>query len=162
MHGGEASLGAAPADRGGARPLVAHVLYRFDTGGLENGLVNLVNTLPADRFRHAIVALDRVEPSFAARVQRPDVEFIALHKPPGPTVAQFPRLWRLFRRLRPAIVHTRNLGALDCQLPAFAAGAGQAGLPIQCAHSSAPAPASLSQMSRTPRLLRPPHRRPCR
>ena len=122
MHGGEANLGAAPADRVGTRPLVAHVLYRFDTGGLENGLVNLVNTLPADRFRHAIVALDRVEPSFAARVQRPDVEFIELHKPPGPTVAQFPRLWRLFRRLRPAIVHTRNLGALDCQLPAFAAG----------------------------------------
>ena len=122
MQGGEANLGAAPAARGGARPLVAHVLYRFDTGGLENGLVNLVNTLPAERFRHAIVALDRVEPSFAARVQRPDVEFIALHKPPGPTVAQFPRLWRLFRRLRPAIVHTRNLGALDCQLPAFAAG----------------------------------------
>ena len=122
MHGGEANLGAAPADRVGTRPLVAHVLYRFDTGGLENGLVNLVNTLPADRFRHAIVALDRVQPSFAARVQRPDVEFIELHKPPGPTVAQFPRLWRLFRRLRPAIVHTRNLGALDCQLPAFAAG----------------------------------------
>jgi sugar transferase (PEP-CTERM/EpsH1 system associated) len=101
---------------------VAHVLYRFDTGGLENGLVNLVNALPAERFRHAIVALDRVEPGFAARVKRADVEFVALHKAPGPTLAEFPRLWRLFRRLRPAIVHTRNLGALDCQLPAFAAG----------------------------------------
>ncbi len=122
MHGGEADLGAAPADRVGTRPLVAHVLYRFDTGGLENGLVNLVTTLPADRFRYAMVALDRVEPSFAARVQRPDVEFIELHKPPGPTVAQFPRLWRLFRRLRPPIVHTRNLAALDCQVPAWAAG----------------------------------------
>lgn len=122
MHGREASAGAAPADRGVALPLVAHVLYRFDTGGLENGLVNLVNALPAERFRHAIVALDRVEPVFASRVRRPDVEFIALHKPPGTTVAQFPRLWRLFRRLRPAIVHTRNLGALDCQLPAWAAG----------------------------------------
>jgi len=122
MNGGEARPGAAPADRGVARPLVAHVLYRFDTGGLENGLVNLVNALPARRFRHAIIALDRVEPAFAARVTQPGVEFVALHKRPGPTMAEFPRLWRLFRRLRPDIVHTRNLGALDCQLPAFAAG----------------------------------------
>ena len=84
--------------------------------------MNLINALPADRFRHAVIALDRVEPAFAARVQRSDVEFIALHKPPGPTVKQFPRLFKLFRRLRPDIVHTRNLGALDCQLPAWAAG----------------------------------------
>jgi sugar transferase (PEP-CTERM/EpsH1 system associated) len=104
------------------RPLVAHVLYRFDTGGLENGLVNLLNALPVERFRHAVIALDRVEPAFAARVRRADVEFIALHKPPGPTARQFPQLFRLFRRLRPDIVHTRNLGALDCQLPAWAAG----------------------------------------
>ena len=34
------------------RPLVAHVLHRFDTGGLENGVVNLINRLPAERFRH--------------------------------------------------------------------------------------------------------------
>jgi len=105
-----------------ASMLIAHVLYRFDTGGLENGLVNLINALPAERFRHAVIALDRIEPAFAARVQRSDVEFIALHKPPGPTLKQFPRLFKLFRQLRPDIVHTRNLGALDCQLPAWAAG----------------------------------------
>jgi len=108
--------------RSTTRPLVAHVLYRFDTGGLENGLVNLLNALPAERFRHVVIALDRVEPAFAARVKRSDVEFIALHKPPGTTAKQFPRLFTLFRRLRPDIVHTRNLGALDCQLPAWAAG----------------------------------------
>ena len=31
------------------RPLVAHILHRFDIGGLENGVVNLVNRLPARR-----------------------------------------------------------------------------------------------------------------
>jgi len=30
------------------RPLVVHVMYRFDTGGLENGIVNLINHMPAD------------------------------------------------------------------------------------------------------------------
>ena len=35
------------------RLLVAHVVYRFDVGGLENGVVNLLNRLPSERFRHA-------------------------------------------------------------------------------------------------------------
>jgi sugar transferase (PEP-CTERM/EpsH1 system associated) len=109
----------APADR---RPLVVHLLFRFDTGGLENGVVNLLNHLPEGEFRHAVVALDSVVPAFAARVHRPDVEMIALHKPPGQTVWLYPRLYQLFRRLRPAIVHTRNLAALECQPAAWAAG----------------------------------------
>lgn len=104
------------------RPLVAHILHRFDTGGLENGVVNLINRLPAERFSHAVVALDRVVPEFARRVTRDDVQFISLHKPPGSTAKFFPRLYRLFRSLRPHIVHSRNLAGLDCQLPAWAAG----------------------------------------
>ena len=28
------------------RPLIAHVVFRFDYGGLENGIVNVVNGLP--------------------------------------------------------------------------------------------------------------------
>ena len=34
-----------------SRALVVHVLYRFAVGGLENGVVNLVNRLPAERWR---------------------------------------------------------------------------------------------------------------
>lgn len=104
-----------------ARPLVAHVVYRFDTGGLENGLVNLINHMPGDAYRHAVIALTEVT-DFRRRVQREDVQFIALHKPPGHAISLYPRLYRLFRALRPAIVHTRNLAALECVLPAWAAG----------------------------------------
>ncbi len=103
------------------RPLVAHVMYRFDTGGLENGIVNLINHMPPERYRHAVIALTEVT-DFRRRIQRDDVEFIALNKPPGQTLWQFPKLYRLFRRLRPAIVHSRNLAALEVQLPAWAAG----------------------------------------
>jgi sugar transferase (PEP-CTERM/EpsH1 system associated) len=103
------------------RPLVAHVVFRFDTGGLENGLVNLINHMPADRYRHAVIALTQVT-DFRERVKRPDVEFIALDKPPGHAVKLYPRLVSLFRRLRPDVVHTRNLAALECALPAWWAG----------------------------------------
>jgi len=103
------------------RPLVAHVLHRFDTGGLENGVVNLINRLPRDRFRHAVIALTEIT-EFSRRIQRDDVRLIALNKPPGQGVWMFPRVRNLLRDLQPAIVHTRNLGALEMALPAAWAG----------------------------------------
>jgi sugar transferase (PEP-CTERM/EpsH1 system associated) len=105
-----------------ARPLVLHVVYRFDIGGLENGIVNLIEHMPKASYRHAVLALTEVSPDFRKRVRRDDVQFLALHKPPGQGFWLYPRLFRLFRQLRPAVVHSRNLAALETQLPAWAAG----------------------------------------
>ena len=38
-------------------PLIAHVIFRLGTGRLENGLVNLINTIPNDKYRHAIICM---------------------------------------------------------------------------------------------------------
>ena len=103
-------------------PLIVHVVYRFDVGGLENGVVNLINRLPAQSWRHAVVSLTDVDPAFAARISRSNVRFIALHKAPGHAVRLYPRLVALLRELKPAIVHTRNLAALEATLPAWIAG----------------------------------------
>src|SRR5258708_37348075 len=108
---------------GGARggPLVAHVIFRLDVGGLENGLINLINRIPAERFRHAIVTLTDYS-AFRQRIQRADVPVFALNKPPGNSPVTLVRLWRLLSRLRPDIVHTRNLAALEGTVPAALAG----------------------------------------
>lgn len=103
------------------RPLVVHVMHRFDVGGLENGIVNLINRLAPERFRHAVVALTEVT-DFRRRVERDDVQFIAMHKPPGQGLWLMPKMRQVFRDLRPAIVHTRNLAALEMALPAALAG----------------------------------------
>lgn len=103
------------------RPLVVHVMHRFDTGGLENGIVNLINHMRPEAYRHAVLALTEVT-DFRQRIHRTDVEFISLRKPPGHGVWQYPRLFKLFRQLRPQIVHSRNLAALEAQAPAWAAG----------------------------------------
>ena len=107
------------ADR---RPLVLHLVYRFDTGGLENGVVNLINHMPANQFRHAVVALTEVVPAFARRIQRPDVILQALHKPPGQGFQVYRPLISLLRAWRPAVLHSRNLAALECQPAAALAG----------------------------------------
>lgn len=108
---------AAVPDRAGGVPLIAHIIYRLDTGGLENGVVNLINALPAERFRHAIICLTGYT-EFRRRIRRSDVSVYALDKPPGNSPLTHFKLWRLLTKLRPDIVHTRNLAALEGSLPA--------------------------------------------
>jgi sugar transferase (PEP-CTERM/EpsH1 system associated) len=102
-------------------PLVVHVVYRFDHGGLENGIVNLANHMPAERYRHAIVCLAGFNEGFCRRLARPEVPVVSIDKRPGKDPASYLRMWRVLRRLRPDIVHTRNFGTLDMQAVAIAA-----------------------------------------
>lgn len=104
-----------------SRPLIAHIIHKLDYGGLENGVVNLINRMPHSEWRHCIICMtDYTE--FSKRIQRPDVELIALHKPEGKAWSTYLQLWRVLPQLRPDIVHTRNLAALEGQVPAFFAG----------------------------------------
>jgi len=100
-----------------ARPRVVHVIHRLGTGGMENGLVNLINRTPEDRFTHAIVCLTDAE-QFKHRITRPDVPIVQLGHPGGHSFRLYGRLWHALRRLRPSVVHTRNLAALEGQIPA--------------------------------------------
>ena len=102
-------------------PLIVHIVHHFDTGGMENGMVNLFNALPAARFRHAVICLTDFS-NFRERIQAQHVDFYGLHKSPGHSFSWVPRLWKLLRRLRPDLVHTRNLSALEAQFIARAAG----------------------------------------
>jgi sugar transferase (PEP-CTERM/EpsH1 system associated) len=111
-----------PAGRAGdRRPLIAHIVFRFDYGGLENGLVNVVNGLPQESFRHVIIALSEAS-DFCNRIRRPDVGIYALAKQPGQDPGCYVRLYGLLRQLRPAVAHTRNLGTLEGALVARLAG----------------------------------------
>ncbi len=98
-----------------------HVIFRLAVGGLENGVVNLINHMPADAYRHAVVSLTDVT-DFSQRIRALDVPIVALNKAPGHGFWLYPRLYRLFRQFRPAVVHTRNLAALEAVVPAWAAG----------------------------------------
>jgi sugar transferase (PEP-CTERM/EpsH1 system associated) len=112
---------AMSAGGGQGVPLIAHVIHRLDVGGLENGLVNLINRIPAERYRHAIICLTDFT-AFRQRLERGDVPVFALNKPPGNSPVLHFKLWRLLKQLRPDVVHTRNFGALEAMLPAALAG----------------------------------------
>ncbi len=102
-------------------PLIAHIIYRLSVGGLENGLVNLINHMPPEHYRHAIICLTD-STDFRDRIRRDDVPVISLHKRPGQDLGVHRRLWRLLRTLRPALVHTRNFSSLEYAVTAAFSG----------------------------------------
>ena len=100
--------------------LIVHIVFRFDYGGLENGVVNIINGLSDAPFRHVVIALTEAT-DFADRLQG-EVAVYSIGKRPGKDFGAYIRLYRLLRQLRPDIVHTRNIGTLDCAFVAFLAG----------------------------------------
>ncbi|MBI1745193.1 MAG: glycosyltransferase [Acidobacteria bacterium] len=91
---------------------IIHVLDHFGVGGLQNGVVNIINGLDAEVFDHSICAINRLGES-QQRIQCASVKYYDMHKAPGHDPWMALRLARLIRRERPHIVHTRNWGAMD-------------------------------------------------
>ncbi|MEM8984013.1 MAG: TIGR03088 family PEP-CTERM/XrtA system glycosyltransferase [Pseudomonadota bacterium] len=100
-------------------PLIAHVVFRFDYGGLENGVANIANALHGSEQRHVVIALTEAT-AFKSRL-KPEIEVFELQKRPGRDWGAYRRLYRLLRRLRPQILHTRNVGTMDCAFVGFLA-----------------------------------------
>ena len=106
---------------GGQPPLILHVIHHLVIGGMENGLVNLINTMPETRYRHAIACIEDYS-SFRERIRRPGVEVYPLYRSRIGVWRMRRELFALCRRLRPAIVHSRNTSGLDALVPAWLAG----------------------------------------
>lgn len=100
---------------------IVHYLWGFHTGGLENGVVNLINHLPAERFRHTIVTQCGFDPVFLRRIQTQNCQIVDLQKQPGHDLGLHWRLFKLLRQLRPDVFHSRNLSAMEGQFAAWLA-----------------------------------------
>src|SRR5690606_30704985 len=59
---------------------------------------------------------------FRQRIQKPGVLVHCIGKRPGKDLRSYARLYRLLRELKPAVVHTRNLGTVECLFVAWLAG----------------------------------------
>lgn len=93
------------------KPLIAHVLYRLDTGGMERIVVSLINAT-RDRYRHAVIVLAGFGP-LRFEIEDAVVSCLSLDKKPGKDWPCYLRLWRALRALKPDLVQTYNIGTLD-------------------------------------------------
>lgn len=108
-----------------ARPrLVAHLVDTLANAKMESELPNLIRHLPGERYRHAIVCL-RDQGDYEAGLREQGIEIVNLHQRTDDGLggmAHYLRLYRVLRRLRPDLIHTRNRSGLPAQLVAALAG----------------------------------------
>ncbi|MGH8191885.1 MAG: TIGR03088 family PEP-CTERM/XrtA system glycosyltransferase [Rhodanobacteraceae bacterium] len=93
------------------KPLIVHLLYRLDTGGMERIAVSLINAT-RHRYRHAVIALAGVGP-LRIEIENSVVACLSLDKKPGKDWPHYFRVWRALRALKPDLVQTYNIGTLD-------------------------------------------------
>lgn len=85
---------------------VLHILLSLDPGGLENGVVNVINGLDPEIFFSSVCCLQH-SGEFANRI-RVAANIFQMDHTKGKNFFLPIRLARRIRRLRPDIVHTRN------------------------------------------------------
>jgi hypothetical protein len=90
---------------------VLHILNSLQVGGLENGVVNLINNLDAQRFKHSICCIDSIGP-MAERIKQP-VSIFSLDKGARRDYLISLRIAKLIKKIKPDIIHTRNWSAID-------------------------------------------------
>jgi sugar transferase (PEP-CTERM/EpsH1 system associated) len=105
----------------GRKKTIVHVVHSLDVGGLENGLVNLLNQLDCDRFKHVVCCLARAG-RFAERIQSSNVEVVELNIPTTGFRLPWLRLAKHFRALGADVVHTRGWPTIDATFAAKFAG----------------------------------------
>jgi len=99
---------------------ILHIVNSLNVGGLENGVVNLVNYLNHNKFTHVICCLREVG-VMAEHLHKKDTEVICMGNDSTDYFMPL-KLKRLINRIGPEVVHTRNWGTIDGIIAAKLAG----------------------------------------
>ncbi len=90
---------------------ILHVFHSFNMGGLENGVVNLINQSNPDNFQHEICCFTTT--GVAEKRLEKKIPLFEMHKREGNDLKMIWRLIKLMKKRQPHIVHTRNWGGID-------------------------------------------------
>jgi sugar transferase (PEP-CTERM/EpsH1 system associated) len=93
------------------RPLIVHVLYRLDIGGMERIIVSIINATQ-DRYQHAVVCLAGFG-GMRDEIHDHAIPCVSLGKHQGKDWPLYARFWHALRTLKPDLVQTYNIGTLD-------------------------------------------------
>jgi sugar transferase (PEP-CTERM/EpsH1 system associated) len=99
---------------------IIHLIYRFDIGGLERVMVNCINAMQESNIEHVVIALTEIG-EFSKHLN-PSVKTYQLNKKSGKDLTSHWRLFKLLRKIKPDILHTYNLAAIEYHPIAYLAG----------------------------------------
>jgi sugar transferase (PEP-CTERM/EpsH1 system associated) len=99
------------------RPIkILHVIHSFNAGGLENGLVNIINGSPDHLVHELCILSEGVD--FAKRLHQP-VTCRQLYRRDGNDPRLIRRICEVVWQAKPHILHSRNWAAFDGVLASF-------------------------------------------
>lgn len=89
---------------------ILHVVFSLEPGGMENGVVNVAQRLPADEFEVHVCCLERGG-AFVERLPHPE-NVVVLGKPPGFSAKAVLGVAQHAARIGANLLHPHNLGPL--------------------------------------------------
>lgn len=101
-------------------PIIVHLIYRLDIGGLERVMLNCINQMQGEAFKHIIVSL--TDANNFAQSENNLIDVYCLGKKQGSDLGIHFTLFKLLRKIKPAILHTYNLPTIEYHPIAWLAG----------------------------------------
>ena len=92
-------------------PVIVHLIYRLDIGGLERVMLNCINQMQDESFKHIIVSLTDAN-NFSQSASN-QIKVYCLGKKEGSDLGIHYKLFKLLRTITPAILHTYNLPTIE-------------------------------------------------
>jgi sugar transferase (PEP-CTERM/EpsH1 system associated) len=92
-------------------PTIVHLIYRLDIGGLERVMLNCINQMQGENFKHVIISL--TDANNFSQDKSNFIEVYCLDKREGSDLGIHFKLFKLLRKIKPAILHTYNLATIE-------------------------------------------------
>ncbi|WP_019028747.1 TIGR03088 family PEP-CTERM/XrtA system glycosyltransferase [Colwellia piezophila] len=92
-------------------PVIVHLIYRLDIGGLERVMLNCINQMQGEKFQHVIISL--TDANNFVQAKHNHIEVFCLGKKQGSDLGIHFKLFKLLRKIKPAILHTYNLPTIE-------------------------------------------------
>ncbi|TPH13286.1 TIGR03088 family PEP-CTERM/XrtA system glycosyltransferase [Litorilituus lipolyticus] len=101
-------------------PVIVHLIYRLDIGGLERVMLNCINKLAGEPYKHVIISL--TDANHFAQDQESPLEVFCLNKKQGNDFSVHFKLFKLLKQIQPHILHSYNLSTIEYHPIAWLAG----------------------------------------
>jgi sugar transferase (PEP-CTERM/EpsH1 system associated) len=100
--------------------VIVHLIYRLDIGGLERVMLNCINQMQSENFKHIIISL--TDANHFSQSEGNPIEVYCLGKKQGSDLGIHFKLYKLLKKIKPTILHTYNLPTIEYHPIAWLAG----------------------------------------
>ncbi len=99
---------------------IVHLVYSFGYGGLEQVIVNLINSSQTYHAEHIIISLTKNNDLLTAI--KPAIKFFILDKKPGKDISSHFKLLKLLKNIQADVLQTYNFATIEYHFIAYLAG----------------------------------------